>query len=121
MTGQSGSAGALPILAGLAVTGVTAVMGSLVAGAVTHSRVEVAADMVALAAASHLLEADDPCAVAAATAGDNGVELVGCSVVGVAVTVTVSHALPPVLRQVLPGRTAEGTSRAELRVHSSSS
>lgn len=120
MVNDTGTVGLLPMLAGLMVAGLTTATGGVVAGALAHGRVQAAADMVALAAASHLLEDRDPCVHAAEVAGANSARLVRCSLSGMSVTVTVSQELPPLLHRVLPEHWAEGVARAELR-HSSSS
>ena len=114
MRDERGAAGMLPILAGLGVAGLTALAASVVSATVVHGRVDAAADLVALAAASQLLSDPNPCATAQRTARDNDVALAECSVAGLAVTVTVAADLPPVLRDALPGRDARARARAEL-------
>lgn len=108
----------MSIVAGVGVAGLTLLAGAAVSAAVTHSRVETAADMVALATASQLLTATDPCAVAQLTAQDNDVALAQCAVSGLAVTVEVAADLPPILRAAASGRQARARARAELQPES---
>lgn len=114
VSGDRGAAGLLVLIAGMAIVAVTAVAGALVAGALVHSRVEAAADMVALAAAGRLLTDPQPCEVAATVAADNDVRLVACQVEGLAVSITVEAALPPVLTGAVGDRRARARARAEV-------
>lgn len=114
VTSDHGSAGLIPLIGGLGVAAAAVIAGALVAGSLVHSRAEVAADMVALAAAGRILADPDPCGTAARVADDNDVVLSRCDVAGVSVTVTVAAELPPVLRPAAGDRRAYASSRAEL-------
>lgn len=108
-----GTAGLL-LVGGALVAAAVVAAGALVAGVVAHSRVEAAADMVALAAAGRMLLDPQPCDTAARVAGDNDVHLAGCDVDGLAVSVTIEADLPPVLAEAMGDRPASARARAEL-------
>lgn len=114
MSGDRGSAGLLGLVGALLVMGTGGLCGALVAGTVAHSRVEAAADMVALGTAAVLLSEADPCATAVALAARNAVSVSDCRITGLVVSVDVTAEAPPVLR-VINGQVL-GSARAELRV-----
>lgn len=114
VTGDRGAAGLLVVIGGTATVAATALAGALVAGALVHSRVEAAADMVALSAASRLLTDPQPCESATTVALDNDVHLVSCEIRGLAATVSVEADLPPVLTGALGDRRAVAKARAVL-------
>lgn len=113
---DAGSVSVLPLTGVVVVTGAATVAGALVAGALTHTRADAAADLVAIAAANQLLVSPEPCATAAVVAAEHSVELSRCDVRGTLVTVTVAAALPPLLQRALPGVAFESRSAAELVV-----
>lgn len=113
VSSDRGAAGVL-LVGGALVTAAVVAAGALVAGVVAHSRVEAAADMVALAAAGRLLLDPQPCETAAMVAQDNDVHLAGCDVDGLAVSVTIEADLPAVLAEAMGDRRASARARAEL-------
>lgn len=89
---RGGERGAVTVLA-VALVGLLVWVGAAlsVVGAVfaAHREAQSAADLAALAGASAVTHAGDPCQVAASTAQANGADLTGCAVEGRVVHVTV--------------------------------
>ncbi len=111
---ERGSAGLLVIAGSGLVAAATAVAGALVAGAVTHTRAQSAADVTALAVAGRILADPDPCYVGGEVARGNDARLTDCQLAGASATVAVSIPLPPVLARLMPGEYAVARSRAEV-------
>lgn len=114
MTGDRGTAGLLGLVGAASAVGAAAVAGAVVSATLSHTRVDSAADMVAVGAAAALLTEPDPCRVAEELAVANGVGLTGCHIAGLVVTIEVTHPLSPLLRPIAPGVSA--AARAELRI-----
>lgn len=109
-----GAAGLLVVGGGLLAGGAAVVAGSLVAGALTHTRAQTAADLVALGVGAQLLRDPDPCAAGAELAARNDAALRSCAVVGDGVTVSVAVPLPAALGAVTGRGEAVARARAEL-------
>ena len=114
MTGERGSAGLLGLLGAASAVGAAALAAAVVSAALTHTRVDSAADLVALGTAATVLTDPDPCRAAGELAAANGVDLTGCHLTGLVVTIEVALAVPAVLRIVAPAVSA--SARAELRI-----
>lgn len=95
--GEQG-AGAVLVLALVGMLTLTAAVAVGVAAVVVgHRRVQAAADLAAIAAATALRDGGDPCTAAAEVATGNGAEVEDCTVAGTAVTVVARTRLPDAL------------------------
>ena len=105
-----GSGTVLVMVAAMVVLMAATVFAGLVGAYTTHQRAATAADLAAIAGATH---PDRACDVAARVVAAHGVVLDGCLLVGDDVLVTVSADLPEILRRMAPsGRAAPIIARA---------
>ncbi|MGO4258163.1 Rv3654c family TadE-like protein [Marmoricola sp. RAF53] len=111
MISRRGERGAATVAA-LGLVGLLLLVAGAAAGAVGmvvgQRRVQAAADLAALAAASALQQARAPCEAGAEIASRHRVRLTGCRVEGEEVDVSVELELP----SVFAGRTIRGRARA---------